>query len=143
MRHYINEKLRKWLIAMVFLCGLCHTEAFAYGCYQSTQPSKSWGYQPVYQSTATTSYVSAAPTYQFHSTSVLIPTRDQSASAVWMPGDSRLRRDGGWTEEEDPIGVVEDDVDMPVGDVPWLFLLLLIAGYLAYRLHLKKRSPHL
>ena len=143
MRHYINEKLRKWLIAMVFLCGLCHTEAFAYGCDQSTQPSKSWGYQPVYQSTTTTSYVSAAPTYQFHSTSVLIPTQDQSASAAWMPGYSRLRRDGGWSEEEDPIGVVEDDVDMPVGDAPWLFLLLLIAGYLAYRLHIKKRSPHL
>ena len=134
MRHYINEKLRKWLIAMVFLCGLCHTEAFAYGCDQSTQPSKSWGYQPVYQSTATTSYVSAAPTYQFHSTSVLIPTRDQSASAAWMPGNSRPRRVGdGWSDEDDPIGVLPDKVDMPVGDTPWLLMLLLAAGYIAFR----------
>lgn len=125
MRHYINEKLRKWLIAMVFLCGLCHTEAFAYGCDQSTQPSKSWGYQPVYNSSSV-----AMPTYRFHSTSVLIPTQDQSESAAWMPGNSRPRRAGEWPgEDDDPIGVLPDEVDMPVGDTPWLFLLLLIAGY--------------
>ena len=115
-------------IAMVFLCGLCHTEAFAYGCDQSTQPSKSWGYQPVYNSSSV-----AMPTYRFHSTSVFIPTQVQSKSAAWMPGNSRPRRVGGWTEEDDPIGVVDDEVDMPVGDIPWLFILLLIVGYIALR----------
>ena len=128
MRHYINEKLRKWLIAMVFLCGLCHTEAFAYGSGQSTQPSKSWGYQPVYNSSSV-----AMPTYRFHSTSVYIPTQVQSGSAAWMPGNSRPRRLGEWTDEDDPIGVLPDKVDMPVGDTPWLFLLLLAVGYIALR----------
>ena len=113
---------------MVFLCGLCHTEAFAYGCDQSTQPSKSWGYQPVYNSSSV-----AMPTYRFHSTSVLITTQDQSESAAWMPGNSRPRRVGEWTDEDHPVGEVDDEVDMPVGDTPWLFLLLLAVGYIALR----------
>ena len=126
MRKYINLKIRK-LVLILLLCGFCHTAAFAYG-YDRNDQSKTWGYQPVYQSTATTSYVSTAPTYQFHSTSVLIPTRDQSESAAWMPGNSRPRR-SGWSDEENPIGEVDDEVDMPVGDTPWILMLLLVTAY--------------
>lgn len=127
MRKYINLKIRK-LVLILLLCGFCHTAAFAYG-YDRNDQSNAWGYQPVYQSTATTSYVSAAPTYQFHSTSVLIPTQNQSASAAWMPGNSRPRRVDGWSDEDDPIGVVGDEDPMPIGDTPWILMLLLITAY--------------
>lgn len=121
-----NRFIRHVLILL--LCGFCHTAAFAYG-YDRNDQSKSWGYQPAYNSSSV-----AMPTYRFHSTSVLIPTRDQSESAAWMPGNSRPRRVGEWPgEEDDPTGVVPDPVDMPVGDIPWLFLLLLIVGYIALR----------
>lgn len=119
-----NRFIRHVLILL--LCGFCHTAAFAYGNDRNDQ-SKAWGYQPVYNSSSV-----AMPTYRFHSTSVLIPTQDQSESAAWMPGNSRPRRAGEWPgleEDDDPIGVLPDEVDMPVGDTPWLFLLLLIAGY--------------
>ena len=130
-----NRFIRHVLILL--LCGFCHTAAFAYG-YDRNDQSESWGYQPVYNSSSV-----AMPNYQFRTTSVLIPARDQSESVAWMPGNSRPRRVGEWPgEDDDPTGVVPDPV-VPVGDAPWLFLLLLIAGYLAYRLHLKKRSPHL
>lgn len=135
MRKYINENISKWLIA-ILLCGLCHTAAFAYGYNQSAQ-SKNWGYQPVYQSTATTSYVAAAPIYQFRTTSVLIPTQDQSESAAWMPGNSRPRRVDGWSDEDDPTGVVPDPT--PIGDAPWWLMFLLAAAYSAFR-HFRQRT---
>lgn len=121
-----NRFIRHVLILL--LCGFCHTAAFAYG-YDRNDQSKAWGYQQVYNSSSV-----AMPTYRFHSTSVLIPTQDQSESAAWMPGNSRPRRIGEWPgDEDDPTGVVPDPVDMPVGDTPWLFLLLLIVGYIALR----------
>lgn len=144
MRKYINLKIRK-LVLILLLCGFCHTAAFAYG-YDRNDQSKTWGYQPVYKSvsygstpymrstTTTTSSVytgigsSTMPTYQFRTTSVLIPTQDQSESAAWMPGNSRPRR-SGWSDEENPIGEVDDEVDMPVGDTPWILMLLLITAY--------------
>ena len=114
-----NRFIRHVLILL--LCGFCHTAAFAYGYDQS----KAWGYQQVYNSPSV-----AMPTYRFHSTSVLIPTQDQSESAAWMPGNSRPRRVGEWPgEEDDPTGVVPDPVDMPVGDTPWILMLLLITAY--------------
>ena len=125
------EKMKNRFVRHVLiwlLCGLCHTAAFAYNSDPDAQQSKSWGYQPVYSSSTT------QPTYRFRSTSVLIPTQDQSESAAWMPGNSRPRRAGEWTEEGNPIGEVDDEEDpMPIGDTPWLFLLLFSAGYLIYR----------
>jgi hypothetical protein len=67
------------------------------------------------------------PTYRFHSTSVLIPTQDQSESAAWMPGNSRPRRIDGWSDEDNPLGEVPDP--MPIGDTPWILMLLLITAY--------------
>jgi hypothetical protein len=46
-----------------------------------------------------------------------------------MPGNSRPRRVDGWSDEENPIGEVDDEVDMPVGDTPWILMLLLITAY--------------
>jgi len=132
MRKYINENISKWLIA-ILLCVLCHTAAFAYGYNQSAQ-SKNWGYQPVYQSTATTSYVSAAPTYQFRTTSAYISASGGSEPYNPMSGPSGPRRDFSWTTpgiDDDPLGTVPDPV--PVGDSPWCLMLLLAAGYIAFR----------
>ena len=127
------------------LCGASYTQSIA-SAYDRNTSSQGWGYQPVYKSvsygstpymgstTTTTSSVytgigsSTMPTYQFRTTSVLIPTRDQSESAAWMPGNSRPRR-SGWSDEENPIGEVDDEVDMPVGDTPWILMLLLITAY--------------
>ena len=144
MRKYINLKIRK-LVLILLLCGFCHTAAFAYGNDRNDQ-SNAWGYQPVYKTvsygstpymgstTTTTSSVytgigsSTMPKYKFRTTSVLIPTQDQSESAAWMPGNSRPRRSSGWSEEDDAIGEV-GDVDMPVGDTPWILMLLLVTAY--------------
>ena len=126
------ERMKRWVIAML-LCGLCHTAAFAYGYDQNVQ-SKDWGYQPVYQSTATTSYVSAAPTYQFRTTSAYISASGASEPYNPMSGPSGPRRGFAWTTpgiDDDPVGTVPDPV--PVGDSPWWFVLLLAAGYIAFR----------
>ena len=138
-----NRFIRHVLILL--LCGFCHTAAFAYG-YDRNDQSKAWGYQPVYQSTATTSYVSAAPTYQFRSTSSVYLT-SSGHPASYVPGQQnngprRIRLSDPFEDEpgEDdyPTGVVPDPA--PIGDTPWLFLLLLSAGYLAFRY--RKKNPH-
>ena len=130
------EKMKNRFIRYVLillLCGFCHTAAFAYG-YDRNDQSNVWGYQPVYNSSSV-----AMPTYRFHSTSVLIPTLDQSESAARMPGNSRPRRVGEWPgpEEDEEIGVVPDPA--PVGDIPWLFLLLLAVGYILSRRYILKK----
>ena len=125
------EKMKRWVIAML-LCGVCHTAAFAYG-YAPNAQSKNWGYQPVYQSAATTSYVSAAPAYQFRSTSVYIASSGESESDNPLLGSGLSRRTSpwDWSEEDDPIGEVPDP--LPVGDSPWCLMLLLAAAYIAFR----------
>ena len=140
MRKYINENISKWLIA-ILLCGLCHTAAFAYGYNQSAQ-SKNWGYQPVYQSasTATTSSIATAPTYRFRTTSAYISA--SGASELYRPmfssgSPQKSIFDDDPGEEDDPSGVVPDPA--PVGDTPWLFLLLLAAGYTVCRRVLIRR----
>lgn len=141
MRKYINENISKWLIA-ILLCGLCHTAAFAYGYNQSAQ-SKNWGYQPVYQSasTATTSSIATAPTYQFRTTSAYISASGASEPYRPMSGPGGPRRsifDDDPGEEDDPSGVVPDpEPDVPVGDTPWCLILLLVTGYLAFHRRLR------
>ena len=146
---YDNEEMNKWenekmknrnilircVLMLWMVCGGCHTASMVYAYDQSTQPSKSWGYQPVYQSTATTSYVPAAPTCQFHSTSVLIPAARGVGQPAVIANNTPRRSpwDGEPGDDDYPTGVVPDPVDMPVGDIPWLFILILAAGYLAFR----------
>ena len=128
------EKMKNRFVRYVLiwlLCGLCHTAAFAYSSDPDAQQSKSWGYQPVYSSSTT------QPTYRFRSTSIYLHDTDKpeaDAAAGRLPISGRPRRDPANPFDpnpDDPIGVVEDPT--PVGDTPWLFLLLLSAGYLIYR----------
>ena len=121
------ERMKRWVIAML-LCGLCHTAAFAYGYDQNVQ-SKNWGYQPVYNSG------SSAPTYRFYTTSPYINTIGESRAASFAASNSKPRRSSSspweWSEDDNTIGEVDDPV--PVGDTPWWLMLLLSAGYIAFR----------
>lgn len=129
-----NRFIRHVLILL--LCGFCHTAAFAYG-YDRNDQSKSWGYQPVYQSTATTSYVSAAPTYQFRTTSTYISASGGPEPYNPLSGPSGPRRGLFNPTGDDPIGTVPDPA--PIGDTPWIFMLILAAGYVTFRyLHRRK-----
>lgn len=115
-------------MAIVLLCGLCHTEAFAFSNDNNNTQFRSWGYQPVYKTTST------APTYQFQSTSSYAPS---GRVRVYAPGATSPsfspRRNDGWdTPDGEEIGVIPDDDPTPVGDIPWIFMFLLIGGYFAY-----------
>ena len=121
-------KLRiRWVLAILLLYGLCHTEAFAYG-YNNNAQSNAWGYQPVYKAGT-----SSAPTYQFQSTSSYAPS---GRVRVFAPGATSPsfspRRNDSWDDPDEgwEIGVVDDPT--PVGDIPWIFMFLLIGGYFAY-----------
>ena len=149
-------RIKRWIIAMVILYSFGYTEAFAYGFDRNAQ-SASWGYQSVYGSTTTgnsygtTPYGSAAKSpstamgYQFRSTSAYRSTLAEgrnysrldiigarrSGSSVW--DEDYDFPDFG--EEDNPIGTVSEQ---PVGDTPWLFMLLLAAGYIA--IYSRKRA---
>ena len=119
----IKRRIR-WVIVTLLLCGLCHTVAFAYG-YDKNDPSRSWGYQPVYKPGL------SQPTYHFYSTSPYIQSMGESKAHSYGM-NSKPRRSGGIPndDEDDEIGIVHPDrEEMPVGDTPWLLVLLLIAGY--------------
>ena len=116
--------LIRCVLMLWMLCGMCHTASFAYG-YAPDAQSKNWGYQPVYNSS------SVAPTYQFRTTSAYISASGGSEPYNPMSGP---RRGSAWTTpgiDDDPIGTVPDPA--PVGDTPWIFLLLLAAGYTVCR----------
>ena len=127
MSKWENEKMKNRFVRyvlIVLLCGLCHTAAFAYGYDQNAQ-SQNWGYQPVYNNT-----VASSPSYQFRTTSVYINSSGDSESENPLYGPSRSPR--GWGRPGgNPIGEVDDPV--PVGDTPWLLMLLLAAGYIGFR----------
>lgn len=114
-------------VLIVLLCGMCHTVAFAYG-YDHNAQSNGWGYQPLY-STTTPSATYSAPTYQFRTTSIYANSINESN--CFSQGNNGLRRTSSFDDEDDPIGVVPNPT--PLGDAPWLFILLLAAGYIAFR----------
>lgn len=122
--------LIRCVLMLWMLCGMCHTASFAYG-YAPDAQSKNWGYQPVYQTSATTSYGAAAPTYQFRTTSAYISASGGSEPYNPMSGPSGPRRGLINPGADNPIGEVDDPA--PIGDAPWIFLLLLAAGYTVCR----------
>ena len=125
--------MKRWVIAMLLLCGLGHTAAFAYG-YNRDAQSKSWGYQPVHSANI------EAPTYEFRTTSSYINTEGYTEADNLLLGNRGPRKSPwDWNDDENAIGEVDDF--MPVGDIPWLFMLLLAAGYIAV-LSLKRRNGH-
>ena len=116
--------LIRCVLMLWMLCGMCHTASFAYG-YAPDAQSKNWGYQPVYNSSF------AAPAYQFRTTSAYISASGGSEPYNPLSGPSGPRRGLINPGTDNPIGEVDDP--MPVGDAPWLFLLLLAAGYTVCR----------
>lgn len=140
-------------VLLLLLCGFCHTAAFAYG-YDRNDQSKAWGYQPLYSTAAsaqtkvvgsgfghasTTTYqgiystaraavvATSAPTYSFRSTSVYIPAARGVGQPVVLAEGAAYSSPFDPTDEDDPIGTVPDPA--PLGDTPWLFMLLLIATF--------------
>lgn len=123
------------------LCGVYHTSSIA-SAYDRNTSSQGWGYQPLQTSSSTTGYtasyggtttmgkVAERPTFHFQSTSILISHSDMEP--MQMRGGNALLS-SIWDDEPTEPGVGEFDPQVPVGDTPWLFLLLLIAGYLTYR----------
>jgi hypothetical protein len=152
-------KIKRWIMALVILYSFGYTEAFAYGFDRNAQ-SASWGYQSVYGSTTTgnsygtTPYGSAAKSpsttmgYQFRSTSAYRSTlaEERNYSRLDIAG---ARRSGSsvWDEEYDFPGIGDDDnpvgtlSEQPVGDTPWVIMLLLAAGYIAFRQRRLRKAP--
>ena len=137
----VGERIKICVLAIVLLCGSVSIEAFAYG-YDKNVQSESWGYQPVGGSSASVeslnpvSGISSAPTYRFHTTSPIINSLNDDHGSMMMDLN-RARRTSSWDdfEEGNPLGEVDDTT--PVGDTPWLFIIILLAGYIAFRsLHL-------
>lgn len=151
--------LIRCVLLLWMLCGVCHTQSVV-SAATSTPQYASWGYRPLHSTAASaqtkvvgsgfghasaTTYqgiystasaavvTTSAPTYSFRSTSVYIP----AARGVGQPvviADNTPRRsifDDEPGEDDDPTGVVPDPA--PLGDAPWLLLLLLVAGYVLYR----------
>ena len=119
----------RFVLILWMLCDFGLTAAFAYG-YDGDLKSKSWGYQPVCGTTA------ALPDCRFHTTSMYIDSLGGSESNPLMGP----RKTGSWDTEGDPIGVATPTITLPVGDTPWCFLLLLAAGFTAFRLRRRHKA---
>lgn len=123
--------LHRWLLTAWFMLwgSVC---AWAYMPAPQTAQYPSYSqWEPVSQ----TSQMASSPTYQFRSTSVYAPSMEHNASFVPLadqtvngPRNGRIRK-GGFDEEENEIGVV----DNPIGDVAWGAIFLCAALYLALR----------
>ena len=123
------------------LCGVSYTLSIA-SAYDRNTSSQGWGYQPLQTSSSTTGYtasyggtmtrgrVAERPTFHFQSTSILISPSDMEP--MQMRGGNALLS-SIWDDEPTEPGMGELEPEMPVGDTPWLFLLLLAVGYIALR----------
>lgn len=127
------------------LCGASYTLSVAYA-YDRTSPSASWGYQPVYKSVSYDCTPYAAPTtttssaYRALGTSVTLNYNFKTTS-VYLVSNARYQRmyrsgemvvygslDG--PPDGPGVGELEDEEDpMPIGDTPWILMLLLVTAY--------------
>ena len=109
---------------------------------------------------STSPQLTAQPTYQFRSTSQMQPastswgekrtyTQPFSADAPgsYNPSPKRSRRAWGGDDDDidDPYGGEGPgdpgmDETTPVGDIPWLLILLLAGGYIIYATRKRHRS---
>lgn len=155
----MKNQFIRYVLMLWLLCSACYTQSVVSAATYTPQYA-SWGYRPLYSTAASaqtkvvgggfghasaTTYqgiystasaavvATSAPTYSFRSTSVYIP----AARGVGQPvviADNTPRR-SIWDDEpgddDDPTGVVPDPA--PLGDAPWLLLLLLVAGYVLFR----------
>ncbi len=139
------------------LCGASYTQSIA-SAYDRNTSSQGWGYQPLSTMNGSNYHVTTAPgTYgttttsrttknplsgrsdfpvlRFRSTSAYADKFDLQSTPLMGGGDVVLMGNI-WTDENDPnepgMGEVVED-PMPIGDTPWLFMLILAVGYLAFR----------
>lgn len=149
--------LIRCVLMLWMLCGVCHTQSVV-SAATSTPQYASWGYRPLHSTAASaqtkvvgsgfghasaTTYqgiystasaavvATSAPTYSFRSTSVYIPAARGVGQPVVLAEGAAYSPPFDPTDEDDPIGTVPDPA--PLGDTPWLLLLLLVAGYVLYR----------
>ena len=147
--------LIRYVLMLWLLCGASYTQSIA-SAYDRNTSSQGWGYQPLstmngsnyhamtapgtYGTTTTSRTTnnrlpgrSDFPVLRFRSTSAYADKFDMQSTPL-MGGDVVLMGDP-WGEPTGPgTGEVEDEEDpMPIGDTPWLFMLILAAGYLAFR----------
>ena len=105
-------------------------------------------------STSSTSpqFIAQQPTYQFSSTSQMQPatawgekrtyTQPFSADAPGTSSSPRRTRRGGVDPGDTPGGGdgPGGEPGMPIGDIPWIMMLLLAGGYIAYTTYSRKRQ---
>ena len=152
--------LIRYVLMLWLLCGASYTQSIA-SAYDRNTSSQGWGYQPLQTSSSTTGYtasyggtmttggtysasslhssLSERPTFHFQSTSILISPSDMEPMQM-RSGNALLS--SIWDDEPTGPGTGEvepKEVDMPVGDTPWLFLLLLAVGYTVCRRALLRR----
>ena len=143
--------LIRYVLMLWLLCGASYTQSIA-SAYDRNTSSQGWGYQPLQTSSSTTGYtasyggtttrggVAERPTFHFQSTSILISPSDMEP--MQMRGGNVVLMGNSWSDENDPnepgMGEVVED-PMPIGDTPWLFLLLLAVGYTVCRKALLRR----
>lgn len=118
------------------LCGASYTQSIA-SAYDRNTSSQGWGYQPLSTMNGSNYHATTAPArsdfpvVRFRSTSAYADKFDMQYTPLMGGGDVVLMGDP-WGEPDDPgLGELEDQ--MPIGDTPWLFMLILAAGYLAFR----------
>lgn len=120
------------------LCGASYTQSIA-SAYDRNTSSQGWGYQPLSTMNGSNYHAMTAPArsdfpvLRFRSTSAYADKFDMQSTPL-MGGEVVLMGNS-WEEPDGPgMGeVVEEEDPMPIGDTPWLFLLLLSVGYLAFR----------
>ena len=129
------------------LCGASYTLSIA-SAYDRNTSSQGWGYQPLQTSSSTTGYTASyggtmttgrvysasslhsslaeKPTFNFQSTSIMISHPDMERMQM-MGGNALLS--SIWDEEPTDPGIGETVDTMPIGDTPWILMLLLITAY--------------
>jgi hypothetical protein len=139
--------LIRYVLMLWLLCGVSYTQSIA-SAYDRNTSSQGWGYQPLQTSSSTTGYtasyggtmtrgrVAERPTFHFQSTSILISPSDMER--MQMRGGDVVLMGNPFDEPTEP-GMGEVEPEMPVGDTPWLFLLLLAVGYTVCRRALLRR----
>lgn len=153
--------LIRYVLMLWLLCGVCHTQSVAYAATYTPQSASSWGYKPLHSVSASQVHVVGSgggagggavgnggsayrgsfspasasvampsiPSYNFQTTSAYRTNAGASAQPVVLAEGAAYSSPFDPTDEDDPIGTV---TPQPVGDAPWLLLLLLVAGYVLF-----------
>lgn len=134
--------LIRYVLLLWMLCGACHTLSKVSASIQTPQYA-SWGYKPLPNMSNTASQtatngsfggLATKQAYQFKSTSAFIDLSRLGASYTM---EEAVLCSSSWDDpsEEDPIG----EYNPPVGDTPWLWMLILAVAYIAIR-RVRKRA---